>query len=92
MKSLSKFFIASMATAAMLSACSSKSATETEKVAPFVTETAQWADSATVGKSSVSVSIRAQYPAKGPSKPCKCHPRLDSRYACMLRHAHRRSA
>ena len=67
MKSLSKFFIASMATAAMLSACSSKSATETEKVAPFVTETAQWADSATVGKSSVSVSIRAQYPAKGPS-------------------------
>ena len=68
MKSLSKFLVTSIATTAtVLSACSSKPVAEAEKSAPFSTETTQWADSATVDKSSVTVSIRAQFPSKGPS-------------------------
>ena len=59
--------IISLAAATMLSACSSKSAASAENTASYTTETAQWADSASVGNSSVTVRIRAQFPTKGPS-------------------------
>jgi len=56
-----------MAVAAILSACTSKSATaDSDQSASFTTEPTEWADSVTIDKASAVVRIRAEYPVKGP--------------------------